>query len=163
LFIEKLKTYFIIISIFSIIIISYNIYKDYIFDTHSLSKDIIKQIKNKKINIMYKIQQKYNKIFDVPIIFSSKINNNLYGLTTYQNNKIQIILNKKRFKENKEYMIQDVLPHEYAHALMFKLNLFNQPNKGHSLKWQKICQDIGGIKCNRFVNYKDIITDKMKF
>ena len=59
-------------------------------------------------------------------------------------------------------MIKDVLPHEYAHALMFVLGDFSNINGGHSLKWEQICKKLNGLKCDRFVNNHDIIIGKTK-
>ncbi len=57
-------------------------------------------------------------------------------------------------------MIDSVLPHEYAHAIMFILGDFSRQNGGHSKKWQEICISLEGKKCDRFVNHNDIIIEK---
>ena len=89
--------------------------------------------------------------------------NNLYGLTTMEkSNKIIIYLNKKMFQESKDYMIFNVLAHEYAHALMFRFNQFSQKKGGHTKKWISVCKSIGGVKCEQYVNKNDIVLSKRK-
>ena len=82
-------------------------------------------------------------------------------LGRYKHGKIKIELNKKRFQENENYMINYVLPHEYAHALMFYFGKFEEENGGHTTLWQKFCFDVGGIKCDRFVDHNDILIEKI--
>jgi len=60
-------------------------------------------------------------------------------------------------------VIEDVLPHEYAHALMFYTNNFTKENAGHSILWQKYCKALNGLRCNRFVNHNDVIIGKTNF
>ena len=57
-------------------------------------------------------------------------------------------------------MINDVLPHEYAHAIIFMINKKSLKKEGHSKQWSDICKKIGGIKCQRFVNTNDIVIYK---
>jgi predicted SprT family Zn-dependent metalloprotease len=161
MFINKLQTIFIFVLIISIALIFYNLYQDYIFKNNKLPINIINKVNNKKQKIIQKIYNKYNIYFDVKILYSNKMPNKLYGLAQYYNKKITIFLNKKRFQENTKYMIDDVLPHEYAHALMFKLGFLNEKNQGHSKRWQQVCKNIDAIKCNQYVNIKDIIFDKL--
>ena len=60
-------------------------------------------------------------------------------------------------------MIDYVLPHEYAHALMFIFNKFPKQNAGHTKLWQKICLTLEGKKCDRFVKHNDIMMGKLDF
>ncbi len=60
-------------------------------------------------------------------------------------------------------MINQVIPHEYAHAVMFHLNDFSKKQGGHTKKWQEICKNLNGIKCEQFVNHQDIIVGKIPF
>ena len=62
-----------------------------------------------------------------------------------------------------DYMIDDVLPHEYAHALMFVTGNFSNENGGHTLKWQNMCIALEGLKCDRFVDHNDIVIGKTDF
>ena len=64
------------------------------------------------------------------------------------------------FQESKEYMINNVLPHEYAHALMFMFGDISNKKSGHSKKWIRVCNNIGGIKCEQFVDSHDIVIHK---
>jgi hypothetical protein len=44
---------------------------------------------------------------------------------------------------------------------MFYFGKFEQENGGHSKLWQTFCLDIGGIKCDRFVDHNDILIEKI--
>jgi len=162
--ISRIKSIFIIITLSSIIILGIVIYKDMMFQNNPLSPEILKKIDDKKRHLQKLIYQKYHLNFTTPVQTSDKLPNNLFGVAIYtQQNEIQVILNKKRFQESEEYMIDYVLPHEYAHALMFKLGKFSQTNGGHTLLWQKICLDLEGKKCDRYVKHNDILFGKVPY
>ena len=60
-------------------------------------------------------------------------------------------------------MINNVLPHEYAHALMFVFGNITNKNGGHTKQWQNICLSLEGKKCDRFVKHIDIMMGKLEF
>lgn len=140
------------------------IYNDSHFKNNPLPLNIVKQINQKKYQLQKIVKEKYNINFNIPILISDKMPNNLFGLAVYtQKHEIKIVLNKNRFKESVDYMIDFVLPHEYAHAVMFKLGKFKEENEGHSKQWQQICLTLGGKQCDRYVNHKDVIYGKIPF
>lgn len=158
---KKLQLLFMIIVVFSAILLGYSLYKSYIFKKNDLDIKIVNQLKQKENEILYKIKRNFNINFKVPIIISKKMPNNLYGLATMdKKGNIYIYLNKKMFQESKDYMINNVLSHEYAHALMFKFNKFSQKKGGHTNKWISVCKQIGGVKCEQYVNRNDILLSK---
>lgn len=152
-----------LLTIVSLILLITVIYEDKQFKNNPLSKDILTQLKSKELQIRQKILQKYNLNVKIPILISDKLPNKLFGLAQYDQNMIKIVLNKNRFQESQEYMINNVLPHEYAHAMMFYFGDFTRVNGGHTKKWQQICKAIGGIKCDRFVDHDDILFGKLNF
>ena len=158
---NKIFKIFLLITIISSILFFYLLYQDQQFKNNPLSQEILSKLENKNNVIRQTIKQKYNINYNIPIIISDKLPNNLYGLASYQQGIIKIQLNKKRFQENENYMIEYVLPHEYAHTLMFYFGKFDRENGGHTKLWQQICFDIGGIKCDRFVNHNDILIEKI--
>ncbi|MEN4046177.1 MULTISPECIES: SprT-like domain-containing protein [Sulfurimonas] len=109
------------------------------------------------------MQDNFGFIYRFPIIITDKVPGRLYGLTSYKNGKIKIFLNKKVMQESMPYMISDVIPHEYAHALLFKLHQNAVRNDGHSRLWQETCKSLGGKNCRRYVDQKEIIMSKMPF
>lgn len=164
MFIKKLKTFFIIIIFISFIFLFFSLYKTYTFKNNDLSKDLKEAIKIKTLELRFLARTKYKINKKIPIIISNKLPSSLFGMATIdEKNKIIIYLNKKRFQESSSYMINDVLPHEYAHALMFILKDFTSSNAGHSLRWSKICKNLEGLKCDRFVNTNDIVIGKTNF
>lgn len=164
MFLKKLKLYFLIITISGSIFLGYSFYKGYQFNANRLSPKIVKEVEYKQRILRSLAIKHYNIHQKIPIKISDKLPDNLFGAATLdKQNNIIIYLNKKRFRESSDYMINDVLPHEYAHALMFVKGDISQTNGGHTLKWQKICQNLEGQKCDRFVNNKDIIIGKTGF
>ena len=141
----------------------YVIYQDKSFKSNPLSYDIQQNIKQKEYHLKQLTYQKYHIKVDIPIIISAKLPNNLFGLASYDSGNIKIYLNRNRFQESSSYMIDYVLPHEYAHALMFIFNKFPKQNAGHTKQWQKICLSLEGKKCDRFVKHNDILMGKLEF
>ncbi len=60
-----------------------------------------------------------------------------------------------------EYMVNSAISHEYAHALLFKLNRYNLKNDGHSSQWKQTCIKLGGDDCQQYLNKDKIIVSKM--
>lgn len=164
MFLQKLKFTFLSLTILASIFLIYNWYKVYEFKNNPLDEEILRKIEIKHLELQKLTYQKFGIKRKIPVLISDKMPSSLYGAATFSKTKeIKIYLNKKRFKESSEYMLDNVLPHEYAHALMFATNNFTNENGGHSLKWQKICQALNGLKCDRFVNHNDIIIGKTNF
>lgn len=164
MFIHKLYYFFFALVIVSVFLLAYNWHKDYEFDTNPLSQKLEKQIFEKKQQTRQLLRANFRFDLDVPLIVSEKLPSSLFGAAVFtQDEKIIIYLNKKRFKESSDYMIHHVIPHEYAHAVMFYLKDFSKEQSGHSIKWQNICKKLNGIKCDRFVDNHDIIIGKTSF
>ena len=164
MFIQKLYRFFFALVIVSVFLLAYNWHKDYEFDTNPLSQKLEKQIFEKKQQTRQLLRANFGFDLDVPLIVSEKLPSSLFGAAVFtQDEKIIIYLNKKRFKESSDYMIHHVIPHEYAHAVMFHLKDFSKEQSGHSIKWQNICKKLNGIKCDRFVDNHDIIIGKTSF
>ncbi|RXJ86692.1 SprT-like domain-containing protein [Arcobacter sp. CECT 8985] len=157
---KKMINIFLFITMFCLIFLIYLWYSDYEFKHNPIPQNIQSQIQKKKIELKSLTYKKYKIRYDVPVIISRKLNNNQFGMTIYKNKNIIILLNKNRFKENSSYMINSVLPHEYAHAVMFLLGDFSKENGSHTKRWQEICINLKGKGCNRFVNNNDIIIEK---
>lgn len=164
MFIKKLKTFFLILISISFIFLLYSLYKSYQFKNSDLSLKFQNKVNLKEKQLRALTYKKYKIKTKIPIIISNKLPSSLFGMATInKKNKIVIYLNKKRFQESSEYMINDVMPHEYAHALMFIFKDFTSSNAGHSLRWSKICENLEGLKCDRFVNTNDIVIGKTNF
>jgi hypothetical protein len=152
---------FLLITAIATLFLLYNFYRDYRFDNSHLSKDLVVKIETKASEIENLIYTNFKIRVDIPIIISNDIHSNLFGLAIYDQKGMRIVLNKKRFKESSDYMINSVLPHEYAHIMMFILGDFSRANGGHTQKWQKICTTLTQKECSRFVNHNDIILGKV--
>lgn len=163
IFINRLKLFFLIVLVVSSFLLIYIWYKDYKFKNSPLSIELQEKIHIKENQIKSLVKKYYKINVDVPIIISDRLSNKHFGLASFNNGKIVIYLNKNHFLESENYMINDVLPHEYAHALMFIFGDFSNENGGHSKKWQNICKNLNGLRCERFVNTEDIIIGKTNF
>ncbi len=120
MFIHKLYYFFLSLVIASGLLLVYNWYKSYEFDNNPLSQELTQQIFEKKQQTRQLLRANFGFDLDVPLIVSEKLPSSLFGAAVFtQDEKIIIYLNKKRFKESSDYMIHHVIPHEYAHAVMF--------------------------------------------
>ena len=159
-FIKTLEKFFIAGIILALSYISYSWYQDNQFKSNPLSAEIQKRVRDRQSHVRALIQNKYNIQPKIPIVISDEFHSNLYGLTGYKEGKIKILLNKKRFKESEDYMIDEVIPHEYAHAMVFILGKKTSED-GHTKSWQKICFELDGKQCERYVDNEEIIRQKM--
>ena len=109
------------------------------------------------------IKKIYKIDFQAPIHISDKLPQKAFGITVMdKQSKIAIYLNKNVMRESFAYMIEDVLPHEYAHALLFRMQRgYARVGDGHSLEWQQMCKELGGSRCDRFVSHDDVILQKL--
>ena len=110
------------------------------------------------------MQKHYGFAFKVPLLITDKISGKLYGVTSYEKDgTIKIYLNKKVMKESMEYMINNVIAHEYAHALLFKQRKYTNYKDGHSPLWEQACKNLGAHNCERYVNHNDVVLGKLPF
>ena len=164
MFLKKLKTFFTVLTILATFFLIYNWYENYQFKNNPLNQNIKDAIYKKHKELEILAYQKFKIKRKIPVIVSNKMPSKLFGAATFsKKGKIQIFLNKNHFQESVEYMINDVFPHEYAHALMFVYGNTTNQNGGHTLKWQNICKSLNGLRCDRFVNHDDIIIGKTNF
>jgi len=162
MFTNRLKYIFISIALIAFAQLGLNIYFSYQFDNNPISSSIKKKIEIKENELQYLALKHYNIKMKIPIIITDKIDSKLFGLASLDlNNNVKIYLNKKRMKESLDFMIEDVLPHEYAHAIMFIRKLYTKRDDGHSKEWQNTCINLNGIKCERFVKHNDIVFGKL--
>lgn len=164
MFIKKLNLFFLIITVLGSIFLVYSWIETYKFKNTPLDEKIVYKVKQKQIYLQNLSSKRFGISKKIPVIISDKMPSKLFGAATLNTkNEIKIYLNKKRFKESTKYMIEDVLPHEYAHAIMFAIGDTTNKNGGHTIKWQKICLALEGNKCDRYVDHDDIIIGKTNF
>lgn len=159
-FTHKLEKIFMISIAAALGLLAYNQYQSYHFKHSPLSTEIRQRVHKKEAEVLALIEQRFNLKPDIPLIISDEFHSNLYGLTSYKDGHIAVYLNKKRFKESVNYMIDEVIPHEYAHAMVFILGS-RLSDDGHTKLWQKVCLELGGIQCERYVDNEEIVRQKM--
>jgi len=163
MFKKRLEIFFIVMIFTAVAVLGINYYKDYTFKHNPLPDSYLKRISNKERDVLAHMQKNFGFQVKFPIIITDKIHGRLYGLTSYENRQITIYLNKKVMQESMDYMIDSVLPHEYAHALLFYLHKNSNEKEGHSQLWQKTCIKLGGKDCRQYVNQQEIILSKLPF
>ncbi len=163
MFKKKLEFIFLSIIAIAILILSKNFYDSYSYKHNDISESYKQLISNKEQEVLKLMKDHYGFSFKVPLIVTDKFKGRLYGLTSYDNGVIKIYLNKKVMRESMDYMVDSVIAHEYAHALMFKLGYIHSKNDGHSLKWKQACVNLGGVNCGQYVNSRDVVIGKMPF
>ena len=163
MFKKRLELIFILVIIIASSVLAINYYNNYAFKNNEISQNYKQRIINKEQEVLQNMQKNFGSVFQVPLIVTDKFKGRLYGLTSYRDGEIKIYLNKKVMQESMEYMVDSVIAHEYAHALMFKQGHLHTQDKGHSKKWQQICVKLGGKDCQQYVDQKEIIMSKMPF
>jgi len=160
---KKLELFFLSTIIIALSILVFNYYKSYTFKHNPLPKSYLNRIENKKKDVLAHMQKNFGFQVKFPLIITDKIPGRLYGLSSYENGRITILLNKKVMQESMDYMIDSVIPHEYAHALLFYLHKNSSEKQGHSKLWRHTCQKLGGKDCRQYVNQQEIILSKLPF
>ena len=160
---KKLEIFFLTIIIISISVLALNYYNSYSFKHNPLPNSYLERIAAKEKDVLTHMQKNFGFQVKFPIIITDKIPGRLYGLSSYENGHITILLNKKVMQESMDYMIDSVIPHEYAHALLFYLHKNSNEKAGHSRLWQQTCLKLGGKDCRQYVNQQEIVMSKLPF
>ncbi|MDQ7061881.1 MAG: SprT-like domain-containing protein [Sulfurimonas sp.] len=163
MFKKKLEFTFLFVILLSISLLVFNFYTSYTFKNNDISENFKQRIKIKEKEVLQYMKQNFGVTYKFPIIVTDKFKGKLYGLTSYKEGKIKIYLNKNVMQESMDYMVQSVIAHEYAHALLFKLKHFDSKVDGHSQEWKETCEKLGGVDCQQYVDRHEIIMSKMPF
>lgn len=161
--ISKIQKLSLVTILVALVYLGYSYYDTQQFKNNPIPRSMQEQIDQKSKEIESIIQRVYNIDFQVPIHVSDKLPKQAFGITLMdRRGQIAIHLNKNVMRESFEYMIDDVLPHEYAHALLFRVQRgYAREGDGHSVEWQEVCLKLGGSRCDRFVNHDDVIREKL--
>ena len=163
MFKKRLELIFISIIILAISILAKNYYDSYTYKHNDISQNYKQLIADKEQEVLDLMQQHYGIRLDIPLIVTDEFKGRLYGLSSYKDGRIKIYLNKKVMQESMDYILESVISHEYAHALMFQQGYLHSGKKGHSPRWQQTCVNLGGINCGQYVNSNDVVMGKMPF
>ena len=161
MFVKKLEYAFILLIIFALLYLAKNYYDDYQFKNNPIPDEYKLAISKKEKEVLALMQKHYGLVYKVPLIVTDEFKGRLYGLAVYKDGKTKIYLNKKVMQESFDYIIDSVIAHEYAHALMFRLGKFS--GDGHSQEWQEACVKLGGIGCMKYVDRDDVVMGKLPF
>ena len=159
-FTKSLEKFFILSILVATAYLIYNWNHSKDFKNNPIPQKIQNRVNEAEAKVLTLIRKKFNIDLDIPLIISDEFHSNLYGLTSYKDKELKIYLNKKRFKESEDYMIKEVIPHEYAHAMVFVLGK-NVSGDGHTKIWQEICIQLEGRNCVQYVDNEEIVRSKM--
>ena len=163
MFKKRLEIFFISTIVIALLYLITNIYKTQSFKNNDIPDSYKQRIKDKEKEVLTNMQKYYAVSLQIPLIVTDKFRGRLYGLTSYEKGEIKIYLNKKVMQESMEYILDSVIAHEYAHALMFAQGNYHTSSDGHSKEWREICVKLGGKDCRQYVNRHEIIMSKMPF
>lgn len=163
MFQKKLELIFITIIVLALSLLAYNFYQNYSFKNSDIPDSFKERITAKERQVLQNMQKNFGVTYKFPLIVTDEFKGKLYGLTSYNRGVIKIYLNKNIMQESMDYMADSVIAHEYAHALLFKLNRYHSKADGHSQEWQTTCTKLGGVDCQQYVDRDEIIMSKMPF
>lgn len=148
----------------ALVVLASNWYSSYSFKNNPIPKEYQEAINKEEQRVLAHMQKNFGFRYKFPLIVTDRIPGKIYGVTSLDmDGSIKIYLNKKVMKESFEYIISNVIAHEYAHALLYKNRYYQNGGEGHSKVWQATCVKLGGAKCERYVNSHDVIMGKLPF
>ena len=161
---KRIQLILVFVSLIALLILANNLYSSYKFKNSPISNKTMEAIAKEEQRVLNNMQKNFGFRYRVPIIITDKIPGKIYGVTSLNDEgAIKIYLNKKIMKESIDYMLTNVIAHEYAHALLFKSKDYKRGGDGHSALWQNTCVKLGGQKCQKYVNSHDVIMGKLPF
>ena len=162
MFKKRFETLFIVVIIVALAVLGKNYYDSYTFKHSAISQEYEQRINAKEQEVLYLMKQHYGYALKFLLIVTDKFQGRLYGLTTYTDGQIKIYLNKKVMRESMDYMVESVIAHEYAHALLFHQGHVDAGD-GHSTLWQDTCSNLGGKNCRQYVDSQEVVMQKLAF
>ncbi len=162
MFKKRLEALFIAVIVVALVLLARNYYDNYTFSHNTIPQEYQQRIDAKEQEVLRRMQQQYGYAVKFPLIVTDRFQGRLYGLTTYTDGQIKIYLNKKVMRESIDYMVESVIAHEYAHALLFYQGHVDGGD-GHTELWQKICTNLGGKNCQRYVDAQEVVMQKLPF
>lgn len=161
-FLKKIQIFFAIIIVFAMVILVLNWYDSYSFKNNPIPLEYRQAIDEKEQEVLHYMKKNLGFKFQVPIVVTDKIPGKIFGVTSMsEDGKITIYLNKKVMKESMDYILDSVIAHEYAHAVLFKTGDFKRGTDGHSELWRQVCIKLGGLNCQKYVDSHDVIMRKL--
>ena len=143
-------------------LLAYNLYSSYRF-WRDFERIYPPQIAKKEQEILRRMAAALGYSRSFPIIITDRLPDSIFGLSAKdRQGGVKIYLNKHRFKESFSYILDDVLAHEYAHALLLARNYKAKSQDGHDALWQQLCKALGGTVCRRYVDKEELVRQKLQ-
>jgi SprT protein len=159
--ISKLTNIIVFMITISIIGIIYNTIKADRLKNSDLSPQIEARIKQKIAYLDQKAYEYYGIRLNIPIKLIDDVPQRIWGMMVYTEQGPQkIVVNRVQLKESPNYIIENVLPHEWAHAIERILH-GTKDREGHGEAWLKICNQLSKNRCQRYVHTEKVATEKL--
>jgi hypothetical protein len=97
---KRLELFFLSIILIEATLLGINYYRSYTFKHNPLPQEYLERIARKEKDVLAHMQKNFGFSVKFPIIITDKIPGRLYGLTSYENGQITILLNKKVMQES---------------------------------------------------------------
>lgn len=162
MFKRRLEILFLVVIVVALSVLAKNYYDSYAFNHNAIPQEYQQRIDAKEQEVLRRMKQQYGYAVRFPLIVTDRFQGRLYGLTTYTDGQIKIYLNKKVMRESIDYMVESVIAHEYAHALLFYQGHVDAGD-GHSSLWQETCTRLGGQNCRQYVDAQEVVMGKLPF
>ncbi len=162
MFTKRLEAFFISVVVVALVVLAMNYYDSYRFKNSDIPENYKERIAAKEREVLCNMQAHYGYAARFPLVVTDKFKGRFYGVTTYNGGQIKIYLNKKVMRESIDYMVESVIAHEYAHALLFYQGHVDAGD-GHTALWQETCTNLGGKNCQRYVDAQDVVMQKLPF
>ncbi len=163
MFKKRLEIFFITTILIALLYLANNIYTAQSFKNNDIPDSYKQRIEKREKEVLFLMQKNFGQTLHIPLIVTDQFKGRLYGLTSYKDGEIKIYLNKKVMQESMDYILDSVIAHEYAHALMFAQGNYHSKSDGHSEVWRQTCIKLGGKDCRQYVNTHEVIMAKMPF
>lgn len=132
----------------------------FFYPEKKLTQSDINRIENKKQELIQKTKEIYGFYYDLPL-FIEPINKQIWGAMLYSGGRPKkIVINRDFYLENPDYVINSVMPHEWAHVvarLIYKKDI-----KGHGKEWLSICKSLSNGQCARYVQDEFVVEEKIR-
>lgn len=131
--------FFAALTLLALLLLGFNLYRGYQFEHAELDPAIKRQIDAKVDEVIERMRAHYGSVPEVHLSIEPSLPARLYGLAMLERSgRIRVMLNKKRLRESLDFVLDEVIAHEYAHAYMLYTG-HQSTQEGHSSAWQEVC------------------------
>ncbi len=132
----------------------------FLYPEQTLTQADIDRLNQKKQDLIQKTHTLYGFNYNVPL-YIEETDKRVWGAMLYSGGMPQkIVINKGYYLENPDYVVNFVLPHEWAHVvarLIYKTSI-----RSHGEEWLAICKSLSEIRCDVRVQDEFVAEEKIR-